>query len=136
MDDLLDYTGWATDGNGQYGVTFDPATDLAVSSALATSDYLSTLEQIAPGISTRVDAAQQPGESWVSALTRVIPSLALTVQQAQLLNVQTQRAKAGLPPLNASQYGLGVSVGASPQITTILMLGVGLVAFMAMSKGR
>lgn len=88
-----------------------------------TPDASANLDSIAPGISDIVSTEQQPGESWFDTLARAIPLLAATVQQKQLLDVQVQRAKAGLPPLNVSQYAAGAQVGLSPDTKQFLMIG-------------
>lgn len=87
------------------------------------STYQRSIETLAPGITAQVDAQQQGGESWADTLQRLLPTLATTYQQAQLLHIQTERAKAGLPPLDVSKYGVGVSVGLSPDTQKVLLLG-------------
>jgi hypothetical protein len=105
-----------------------------------TESDASNLDSIAPGISTIVADQQQAGESWVDTLARAIPLIAATVQQQQLLSVQVDRARQGLPPLNVTQYAAGAQVGLSPDTKTFLMWGgIGLGAVLLMTgafKGR
>ena len=82
---------------------------------------------VPPGTSSDFQAAMQ-------ALQGALPTIALTLQQRQILAVQQQRMAAGLPPLDASQYGVGVSVGLSSQTQTMLLAGAALLAFLFMRK--
>lgn len=61
-----------------------------------------------------------------------------TIQQQKLLNVQLDRAKAGLPPLDLSRYesasqGLNVGINRSTQ-TTLLMIAAGVAGVFLLSK--
>lgn len=104
------------------GITFD-GSDVAVVQTTPPQDYAVSLETIAPNVTSLVDDNTQPGETWYEALARLLPALAATEQQRQLLQVQTERAKAGLPPLDTSQYGLGVKVGLSEDSKQLLIYG-------------
>ena len=107
--------------------TFNPATDAQTDVQLSVdgTPYAATLEDIAPGITDKIDQVQQPGESWMDTLQRSLPNLIAGVSQYQLLQVQLDRARAGLPPLDMSQYAAGVQVGVSPEVKN-LMYGAGL----------
>lgn len=121
------------------GATFDPAVDLVQPMPDVFSDpqYADTLEQIAPTITAKISEQQQPGESWADSLARLLPILAATEQQRELLNVQVERARQGLPPLNMSQYAAGVNVGISPDVKNLLIVGgIGLLAVMAFGAHR
>lgn len=102
--------------------TFDNS-DMVPFESLAESNYASSLEQVAPGITTLVDEAQGPTESWMTALARLLPAVAATYQQKQILDIQVQRAQQGLPPLNASQYAAGFQVGLSDDTKNLLIYG-------------
>lgn len=108
----------------QLGYTYDPTTDSYAADAAPTADQAASLNAIAPNTTQVIADQQQPGESWAQTLTRSLPAIAATYQQKQLLDVQAQRAKAGLPPLDMSQYSTGVNVGLSPATTNMLLLGV------------
>lgn len=101
---------------------------------LNTSDA-TNLDSIAPGITGIVTSQQQPGETWYDTLARSIPLIAATVQQQQLLSVQVDRARQGLPPLNVSQYAAGAQVGISEDTKTFLMWG-GVLAAAVFLFGR
>ena len=107
------YLGDAGTGNTVYGDT---------------TVYAGALDQIAPGLSVTVADSAQAGESWTDTLARVLPTLVLADSQRRLLAVQMDRANRGLPPLDSSQYGLGVSMGLSPQ--TLALAGLGIVALL------
>jgi len=74
----------------------------------------SALESIAPGVTKLVKQAQTPNESIANTLVRVLPNIGMGVQQLQLMWVNVDRAKKGLPPVDVSAYaGAGVNVGLS-----------------------
>lgn len=96
-------------------------------------EWAAIVEDTAPGILQQTDRIAVPGEDWVSAATRALSTVAMADYQRRLLNVQLDRARQGLPPLNAQAYGLGVNLGISPQV---LMLGAAalLVLYLAMRR--
>lgn len=61
------------------------------------------------------------GGTWFSNLTDTLSTLATTYlpykQQKDLLDVQLERARQGLPPLDTSQYATAVQVGLDPEQT-------------------
>ena len=95
----------------------------SIDSTVADSSYAPVFNTMAPGFNTLIDQQQQPSESWIDAAARLLPILAATEQQRQLLAVQVQRAQQGLPPLNMSQYAAGVQVGMSSDLKNILVIG-------------
>lgn len=113
-------------GDGQglagLGLTDPSATSPAVSDAPVQSSLADKIKDIVMGVSTAYLSAQQ-----------------LSMQK-KVLDMQLQRAKAGLPPadINLEQYGLtgpSVSFGLTPQVTSILIWGVaGLAAVYLIPK--
>jgi hypothetical protein len=103
----------------------DAGTQAAFSYGELTPEYVSAVEQIAPGITQSANLVAWPGESFVDSLSRVVTTLTMADAQRQLLKVQLQRASQGLPPLNSSQYGIGanVNLGVSPEVQTLLKWG-------------
>jgi len=92
------------------------------------------VDTIAPGLLTVADRIAVQGESWIAAISRAAGQVAMADYQRRLLNVQLERARQGLPPLDASQYGVGVNVQA-PQLNTLLILGaVGIVAVLVLLR--
>lgn len=99
--------------------------------------YTAAVDAIAPGVTGIVAANQSQGESWTDTLQRLLPILATTYQQRQLLDVQVERARNGLPPLDASMYAPGVQVGLSSDTTkTVLMLGGAALLVMLLIASR
>lgn len=88
--------------------------------------YAQNLDVIAPGVTDIIAKEQAPGESWADTLQRILPIIAATYQQKQLLDVQVQRARDGQPPLDASMYAPGVKVGLSPETMQALYIAGGL----------
>ena len=98
-------------------------------------DYKVALEEAAPGVTTAVAQAQKPGESWADALIRIIPNLTLGVQQIKLMQINTDRARKGLPPLDARAYsGAYVNVGLDPSTQKLVTYaGLGILAFIVLN---
>lgn len=119
---------------------FDPAYDMNSPVNNIPPQYQTQLEKDAPGITQIVASQQAPTESWIDSLSRLLPTLAATYQQKQLLDVQVDRARQGLPPLNTNQYGAGINVGVSQDTQKLLMYGaIGLGAlfvFSTLMKGK
>jgi hypothetical protein len=108
-----------------------------LSQSAPSREYADALESVAPNITTLVAERTEPGESWIDTLQRLLPVVAATYQQKQILDIQVERARQGLPPLNANQVAAGVNVGIDPQTQKMLMifgglaLGFGLLALFA-----
>ena len=101
-------------------------------------NYAAVLEEIAPGINTKINQTQTTGESWIDTLTKLVPALTLTVQQIQLMQLNIARAEKGLPPIDIASYsGIGVNVGLSPATRNLLIYGgIALVAVLFLTRGR
>jgi len=85
-----------------------------VSTFLMPNDYQVVFEQAGPGTVAALLAAQNPGEKWTDTFTKIATNLGLGVQQYQLMNLNVQRARQGLPPIDVASYaGAGVNVGLS-----------------------
>ena len=119
-------------------MTFDES-DMTVAQAAPTADYTIALEAVAPNVTQLVEETRSPGESWIDSLARLLPVLAATDQQRKILQIQTERARQGLPPLDASQYGVGVNVGLSSdtkQLMGYALAGVALLVVPMLLKRR
>jgi hypothetical protein len=100
-------------------------------------EYSTALETVAPGINGLMVDTAMPGESWETVLQRLLPMLAATYQQRQILNIQLERAKAGLPPIDAQQFGAGVNVGIAPELQKMLLIsGAALLAVLWFASRR
>lgn len=99
--------------------------------------FIPAIDTIAPGIIEQARSVAVEGEDWVSAVSRAMATVAMADYQRRLLNVQLDRARQGLPPLAASEYGVGVSVGIDPATRNMLLIGgVALVAFLLLARRR
>ena len=111
MEDDLPYGTWETESRG----------------------FIPEIARIAPGLVEVADRVRVEGEDWISSISRAIAQVSMADYQRRLLNVQLERARAGLPPLNASQYGVGVNVEA-PQLNLLLLGGLALLAVVALRR--
>ena len=120
-----------------FASTYSPI-DANTIDAQPDSTWTASLEGVAPGVVSIIEQQRAPTESWVDALGRLLPVIASTYQQKQLLDVQVERARNGLAPLDASQYAPGVRVGLAPDTQRLLMYGglalLALLAYMAMQR--
>jgi hypothetical protein len=74
-------------------------------------------------------------QSVLQTVTQAATAYLTLDQQKELLRIQNERARQGLPPLDVSQYTPGVSVGveASTRNTALLVVGL-LVGGMILAK--
>ncbi len=91
-------------------------------------DFTTSLEAIAPGVTAEIGAVQAPNESWVDSLTRLLPVLATTYQQKQLLEENMRRAQQGLAPIDVSQYSPAVRVGMTDDTKKMMYIAAAVVA--------
>ena len=105
---------------------------------IRTGGYAGGLEQAAPGIVQKIQQTQVQGESWIDTLQKLVPALTMTVQQVQLMQLNIERAKGGLPPIDIASYsGIGVNFGLSPETKNLLIYGgIALVAVFFLTRGR
>ena len=74
----------------------------------------------ATGRGVTQDPAQPAATSWVDVIRQGLT----TVQTYQLNQINVERARMGLPPIDTSQYtGVGVRVGLSPQTQQLVIYG-------------
>jgi hypothetical protein len=79
-----------------------------------TAEQIAAIEKIAPGLTRMIKQAQNPNENWTDTFTKIATNIGLGVQQMQLMNLNVQRARQGLPPIDVAAYaGAGVNVGLS-----------------------
>jgi hypothetical protein len=92
----------------------------------------------APGFNEKVASAAVAGEDYLTTAQRILPSVLMSYQQLQLMNLNIERAKQGLPPLDIAQYtGVGVNVGLSPATQQLVMvLGLGLLGILFLGRRR
>jgi len=92
---------------------------------LIPDQWAATLNQIAPGVT---GALADGGSDWVGALERILPTIIATDAQRRILQVQLERARAGLAPLDVAGYGAAVQVGIDPATRNALLLGAAALA--------
>jgi hypothetical protein len=96
--------------------------------------YAQAADAVAPGI---VEYAQQialAGETLVAALIRARSMVTMTETQRQLLDVQLERARAGLPPLNTGVYAGTGGGGQGITLTGPMILGIAALVIFVMSR--
>jgi hypothetical protein len=99
--------------------------------------YLQEMAKQDPSLASVISQFADNSATYVDAISKVLNTVVLADSQRRLLNVQLQRAQQGLPPLDASQVGLGVSFGLSPDTQKILLYAGGAaVALYLLSRGR
>lgn len=99
-------------------------------------NYTATFRQIeatAPGtLQTAVNQSSGTGGIDWNALSSNLTNLIGTVVQAEaqrdLLRMNLDRARQGLPPINAQQYMPGVNVGIASDTQKMLLIGAGILA--------
>jgi len=84
-----------------------------------------------------IEPSQSTANSWLDLVSK-----GLTVYQTQQLNqINVERARMGLPPIDTSQYtGVGVRVGLAPQTQQLLIYGglalLAVMVFQSVMKRR
>lgn len=99
--------------------------------------YAQEAEKIAPGIVDYAQTIRSVGMSLVDAIAQARNTLAMSDAQRQMLDIQIQRAQAGQPPINSTQYfGGGSPLNQAISSQTLLwVLGGGLLVW-ALTRGR
>lgn len=83
------------------------------------------------------DPSQSGIQSWIDLAAKGLTA----VQTFQLNQINVERAKLGLPPIDTSQYtGVGVRVGLAPQTQQLLIYGglalMAVLVFQSVMKRR
>lgn len=94
-----------------------------------TDEQAQAINSIAPNATSVIAQNQSPGEPWYETAQKILTGLVMTQQQRQLMELNIERARQGLPPIDINRYsGVGVNVGLSAgtqQLVTYALLGVG-----------
>jgi hypothetical protein len=78
------------------------------------ASYQQVFNQAGPGVVEAIQQAQNPNEKWTDTFAKIATNLGLGFQQYQLMNLNVERARQGLPPIDVARYsGAGVNVGLS-----------------------
>lgn len=101
------------------------------------AEYRAIFDSFAPGFTTAVDQqSTTPTEDWMTTAMRTASLLAMTDAQRRLMNIQLDRAKAGLPPLKTAEYSPGVQLDIGLEKAVLVGGGLLLAAFLLLKKGR
>lgn len=101
------------------------------------SVYKPAIEKIAPGMTAVISQQSQPGESWIDTAQRALTMLIMSNTQRQLMQINLERARQGLPPITASQAGLAFGVEVGSETRQLLMYGgIALIAVLLISQLR
>lgn len=97
-----------------------------------TPTWTVALESVAPTVTQKIVSQQQANEPWWETWGRIASSVVMAKQQRDLMQINVDRAKQGLPPLDLAQYsGVGVNVGLSAQTQQLVTYGgIALLAFL------
>ncbi len=110
-------------------MTYEDAIDAGEVPQGMTREQWAAFGTFAPGATAIVAQNQTPGESWTDTLQKVLTGIVATNQQRQLMQLNIERARQGLPPVDINRYtGVGVNVGLSQstqQLVLYLALGAG-----------
>lgn len=83
------------------------------------------------GGSVLAEPTQTSATSWADVISKGLT----TLQTVQLNQINVQRARMGLPPIDVSAYGTGVRVGLTPQTQQLLIYGgLALLAVMLLRR--
>lgn len=99
--------------------------------------YAQNANEIAPGIIDVVNSIRVAGESFVDALARARMQVAMSDAQSDLLQINIDRARAGLPPVSLQQYTTGSGTPTNQQISTqTVFLGLLAVGALVLATRR
>ena len=85
--------------------------DFASQFPVSNQPFAVVVDQVAPGIVSYAQSIATAGETLLSAVLRARSSVSMNDAQRQLLDIQLQRAQAGLPPLDVSSITGGGRAG-------------------------
>jgi hypothetical protein len=100
---------------------------------ITTAEAINT---IAPNATEVIAQNQTPGEPWYQTAERILTGLIMTNQQNELMKLNIERARQGLPPIDINRYsGVGVNVGLSQGTQNlVLYLALGAGALMLLNS--
>jgi len=67
-------------------------------------------------------------EKVLDTFQQAVPIAAQAYTQKELLQLNMQRAKQGLPPIDTTQYSPAVQVTTDPAMKNIMLIGLGILA--------
>jgi len=96
--------------------------------------YAQTAEEVAPGILDVVASIRVAGESFIDALARARAQVALSDAQSDLLALNIDRARQGLPPISPQSYITGTPTNQSISANTVWLAVLGLGALILATR--
>ncbi len=113
-------------------------TDASLYNIFDPQGALPAIENELPGITKIVEEQNLPGEPWWKTAERALTGLVTTYYQSELLKVNIDRAKQGLPPLKGTDLpATTVAVGISKDTQNLLLLlGGGLLLALVLMRRR
>jgi len=110
-------------------MTYEDAVDMGSVPEGMTREQYQAIDAIGAQLPATIAQNQVPGEPWWQTGQKILTALVMTEQQRNLMQLNIERARQGLPPLDIAQYtGVGVNVGLSQgtqQLVLYLALGAG-----------
>jgi hypothetical protein len=89
-----------------------------------------------PYVSSNRKIQETTGDT-VNDYAKLATSALTTLQTFQLNQINVNRAKQGLPPINTAAYGTGINVGLTPQTQQLVMYGgIALLAILLINSIR
>lgn len=117
-------------------MTFEDEIDAGNVPAGMTREQWNSLSVTNPGAPRIIADNQTPGEPWWQTGQKILLGIFQTDQQRQIMQLNIERARQGLPPVDPAQYsGLGVQVGLAPQTQNLILIGLlGLGAVLLLAR--
>lgn len=114
------------------------ANDFPISGFGIDSEFAKVNDAIAPNFNEMIAQTQQVGENWWDTAQKLLTAVTLTAQQSQLMQLNIERAKKGLPPVDIAAFtGIGVNVGLSESTKNLLIYGgIALVAVIFLTRSK
>lgn len=111
-------------------MTYEDAIDAGTVPEGMTPEQWMSMSGIAANLPAVISQNQAQGESWIDSAQKILTGLLMSEQQRNLMRLNIERARQGLPPLDIAQYtGVGVNVGLSQgtqQLVTYALVAGGL----------
>lgn len=120
----------------QFWVNPETGETMPVENSPTAPNWQRGVDSFLPGGSTEIEKNKTADEPWYVTAQKLATALLMSDQQRKLLDLQIERARQGLPPLDVSRYtGAAVQVGIAPQTQNLLMLGgVALLAVLLLRR--
>ena len=105
--------------------------DLILAASRRKFGRLSSLSDATQTATNIVETAKDnPGilDNLAANLDKILASIVSYRQSEKILDINLERAKKGLPPINAESVAPTVNIGVSPNVLNMVLLGAGIIA--------